>query len=114
MENSKRAEGGVSSSLEMHTMGSVGDQSERTSLHEARDNGELERTGKKPVLKVCDPYQLLTSLLLHLLIRMKRNFGFMSILSLNCLVLGTWVGAFAYVSWPPECLDHKALNTLVS
>ena len=62
MENSK---GGVSSSLEMHTMGSVGDQSERTSLHEARDNGELERTGKKPVLKVCDPYQLLTSLLLQ-------------------------------------------------
>ena len=93
-------------------MGSGDDQDKRTKPPNARDNVELTRTGKKPVLKVGSQYQLLASLLFHWLIGLKRNFSFMSILSFSCIVLYTWGGAFTYASCPHGYLDYKLLITL--
>ena len=39
--------------LEMRTPGNNGAGDKQTKSHDVRDNVELTRTGKKPVLKVC-------------------------------------------------------------
>lgn len=67
MESSKSIHADVSS-LEMHTMGTGDNQDKQTKSPNARDNVELTRTGKKPVLKVCSQYQSLASSLFHWLI----------------------------------------------
>lgn len=60
MESSKGIQADISS-LEMHTIGTGDDHEKQPKSPNARDNVELTRTGKKPVLKVCGQYHLLAS-----------------------------------------------------
>lgn len=61
-----------------------------------RDNLQLQRLGKKPVLKVCDRVgdQSANLITKHSL---QRNFGILSILGFSCTILGTWEGLLGYV-----------------
>lgn len=52
-----------------------------------RDQADLLRLGKKPVLKVRRSY---TSSCLGTEAHLQRNFGFMSMLGFSCTVLVTW------------------------
>lgn len=87
---------GTQESMEMVRIGI--DEIEGHKSYASRDNEDLTRTGKKPVLKVGDnsPDILAPPIFVNLRIQ-KRNFGFMSTLGFSCLVLSTWQGTFVYV-----------------
>ena len=56
-----------------------------------RDEADLVRLGKKPVLKVSADNSF-QSLLSRLTLFLKRRFGFMSLLGFSCTILITWEG----------------------
>ena len=56
-----------------------------------RDEADLARLGKKPVLKVSS-WPVFSELMLKLMLFMQRRFGFMSLLGFSCTILITWEG----------------------
>ncbi len=56
-----------------------------------RDEADLARLGKKPVLKV-SPWPVIFRADVELILFLQRRFGFMSLLGFSCTILITWEG----------------------
>jgi hypothetical protein len=62
----------------------------RSSTLNYHDKDQLERMGKKQVLRVCYCYRTIFMRFIQLLTDSQRNFGFLSILGFSCTILIAW------------------------